>query len=93
MYVFGGANEENNKMNDLWKFDLITNEWSEVKTGGHGKPSDRSGHAAVMYLDKMYIFGGLEGITHEMNDFYYFDLTQNNWHKVQPKVPNPEELR
>lgn len=41
----------------------------------------------------MYIFGGLEGITHETNDFYYFDLKEEVWNLIQLKVSNPEEIK
>lgn len=41
----------------------------------------------------MYIFGGLEGITHESNDFYCFDLDKEVWTTIQLKVSNPESIR
>jgi len=31
MYVFGGKDDDNNKLNDLWKLDLASNTWSLVK--------------------------------------------------------------
>lgn len=30
LYIFGG-HDENNKMNDLWKFDLIKHSWIEIR--------------------------------------------------------------
>ena len=30
MWVFGGKDEENNKLNDLWKLDLNTYVWQEI---------------------------------------------------------------
>ena len=30
MYIFGGIDDETNKINDLWKFDLINNKWTEI---------------------------------------------------------------
>ena len=27
MYIFGGKDDENSKLNDLWKFDLTTKTW------------------------------------------------------------------
>ena len=34
MWVFGGKDEENNKLNDLWKFDFASSTWEEVKCKG-----------------------------------------------------------
>jgi len=32
MYVFGGKDDDNNKLNDLWKLDLTTLVWTEIKS-------------------------------------------------------------
>ena len=29
MYIFGGRND-NEKLNDIWKFDILKQEWSEI---------------------------------------------------------------
>ena len=34
LWVFGGEDEENNKLNDLWRFDLAGSSWSEVQIKG-----------------------------------------------------------
>ena len=34
LWVFGGKDEENNKLNDLWRFDLAGSSWSEVQIKG-----------------------------------------------------------
>jgi len=31
MYIFGGKDDENNKLDDLWKFSFLTKEWTEIK--------------------------------------------------------------
>lgn len=31
MYIFGGKDDENNKLDDLWKFNFSTKEWTEIK--------------------------------------------------------------
>jgi len=41
----------------------------------------------------MYIFGGLEGITHETNDFYCFDFNKETWTTIQLKISNPENIK
>ncbi len=31
MYIFGGKDDENNKLDDLWKFNFQTKEWTEIR--------------------------------------------------------------
>ena len=30
LYIFGGKDDENAKLNDLWKFDMETLSWTEL---------------------------------------------------------------
>jgi leucine-zipper-like transcriptional regulator 1 len=32
MYIFGGLNEEDERGNDLWKFNLETYKWTQLET-------------------------------------------------------------
>lgn len=46
----------------------------------------------VVYQDRIYTFGGFNGIHDEhFNDLYCFDPAQNKWNLVEPlgKLPNP----
>jgi Galactose oxidase, central domain len=49
--------------NDTWSFDISTRKWTELQCTG-SIPSPRSGHAAVLVDDVMYIFGGFTGKTY-----------------------------
>jgi N-acetylneuraminic acid mutarotase len=31
MIIFGGKDEDNNKLNDVWEFDLASYQWNELK--------------------------------------------------------------
>jgi len=58
--LFGGQEEDNKKMNDVWYFDTQTSSWSKVDPEEDSyNPAPRSGHSAVLHNGKMYIFGGL----------------------------------
>jgi N-acetylneuraminic acid mutarotase len=75
MYIFGGQEDDNKKLNDLWCFDMQTNQWGQVDQSGNSyKPTPRSGHSTVVYGDKMYIFGGILELTKELNDLVVFDF-------------------
>jgi len=63
MYVFGGKDDDNNKLNDIWKLDLATCAWSEIKPSDEFKPMERSGHSCDIYDNYMAIFGGIYEIT------------------------------
>ena len=53
---FGGTDKQN-YYNDTWLFDISTRTWTELQCSG-SIPSPRSGHAAVLVDDVMYVFGG-----------------------------------
>ena len=56
LYVFGGQDDDNNKLGDLWEFDLTGKKWNEItQAEGDFCPKPRSGHTAVCRGDKMYI--------------------------------------
>ena len=75
LWVFGGQDEDNNKLNDLWCFDPSAASWSQIKVkAGDCLPQPRSGHSTVTYGSKMYIFGGIVELTKELNDFVVYDF-------------------
>ena len=44
MYIFGGKDDDNNKLNDTWKFDFFKGIWTQI--GQKDEPVERSGHSA-----------------------------------------------
>ena len=91
MLVFGGKNEENEKMNDLWKFDLTAKTWTKLEVEDKTTiPQIRSGHSAVMAGDYMMVFGGIFEITKELNDAHLYDIKNNKWMMFfAKKAPQP----
>lgn len=87
LYVFGGKDDENLKLNDMWKFDMTTRVWTELVTedvnmlgGAVSKiPIARSGHSAVIYEGYICIFGGIFEVTKELNDLQLYDIANNRW--------------
>ncbi|CAG9331517.1 unnamed protein product [Blepharisma stoltei] len=96
LYIFGGSDDEGEKLCDLWKLDLRTYHWEKII--GHGQiPTGRSGHSAIVFKDDMVIFGGMRDITKETNDMFSFDFLTNTWtmfqFEFQIKDPvTPEQL-
>ena len=90
--MFGGQDDENNKLNDLWEFDFTTKTWREIKNAeGEYQPSVRSGHTSVVYQDKMFIFGGILEITKELNDMIVFDFVHNKFETFEQAVEEDVE--
>jgi len=49
MYIFGGKDDDNNKLNDLWRLDLNTYQWNLVKPTSDILPLERSGHSCDIF--------------------------------------------
>ena len=82
LYVFGGKDDDNMKLNDLWKFDLTSLAWTELIVQGDDEstvPMARSGHSAVCYQGYICIFGGIFEVTKELNDLQLYDIANNRW--------------
>jgi len=52
-----GGNDTPHWYNDTWSFDISTRKWTELQCTG-SIPSPRTGHAAVVINNVMYVFGG-----------------------------------
>ena len=75
VYMFGGQEDDNRKLNDVWSFNCDDNSWSQVKFEQNDfLPTPRSGHSTVVYGQKIFIFGGILELTKELNDLVVFDL-------------------
>ena len=85
MVIFGGF-VDSGRENDLWEYCFTTGKWKEIEALTKEKPCKRSGHSAVVYQDKMYIFGGVDDEINRLNDLWEFDLKKKTWKEL--KVEN-----
>ena len=93
IYVFGGQ-VEGFFFNDLVAFDLnalqqATNRWEiliqNTIDGGppHGQiPPARTNHTVVTWADKLYLFGGTDGV-HWFNDVWSYSPHTNSWTQLE----------
>lgn len=86
LYVFGGefASADNyHHYKDIWKFDIKTNIWTEIKPRNRGGPTPRSGHRSLVWRHYMIIFGGFFEAVRETprwyNDLHVYDFSTNSW--------------
>ena len=91
MAVFGGRDEDNNKLNDLWLFNISSYVWEKIETD-FNIPKGRSGHSACLYKDMMLIFGGIYEVTKELDDMYIFDFKNKRWIQFFEEACSPFKL-
>lgn len=91
MIIFGGKDEENNKLNDLWSFNFTTYQWEEFEV--NNPPIARSGQSACLYKDMMLIFGGIFEVTKEVDDMHIFDIRNKRWIELFEEAVSPAKLK
>jgi len=92
LYTFGGQDDDNNKLDDVWMFDINANTWTCVPYAeGDLKPTPRCGHTAVVANGKMYVFGGILELTKELNDLCIFDFATAKWEQAPEMIGKDEE--
>ncbi|KAF3917267.1 hypothetical protein AA313_de0203557 [Arthrobotrys entomopaga] len=99
LYVFGGQ-AEGNFFNDLMAFDLNTlqsnsSRWELLVPNSDGSPdipAKRTNHTVVSFGDKLYLFGGTNGLIW-FNDVWSYDPRANSWTQLDciGYIPSPRE--
>lgn len=90
LYLFGGAGEGGEKLNDVYKLDIATHAWSALSTTGE-QPTGREGHTAVVLAERLYVFGGADAHG-KLNDVRILDLASHRWshpREGRVRLPNP----
>ena len=72
-YIYGGQDDDNSKLGDLWELDIQSNTYCQIPIGD--EIVGRSGHTASVYNGKMYIFGGILELTKELNEMIAYNFT------------------
>jgi len=86
LYVFGGelaSSDQYHHYRDLWKFDLRTLTWTEIKA--KNPPSARSGMGVIVWKHYMVVIGGFFEALRETkwyNDVHVFNLQTETWMDV-----------
>jgi hypothetical protein len=95
LYMFGGRNDYNDKLNDTWEFDITAKTWTQIDC--EKSPIGRSSHTLVNFSNRMILFGGIVDITKEINEIHQFDFGSKKWTSIDDKseahkhstVPSP----
>ena len=75
--ILYSGNSSNINSHQLWKFNLISNTWTNIETSF--TPEPRRGHTGILYKNKYYIFGGKYLSSNILAKLDIFDLSTNSW--------------
>ncbi|KAF8538437.1 hypothetical protein BDD12DRAFT_917694 [Trichophaea hybrida] len=99
LYIFGGQ-VDTVFFNDLVAFDLNTlqhvgSKWEILVPGAEGStdvPASRTNHTIVTWKDKLFLFGGTNGVEW-FNDVWSYDPQTNQWTQLDciGFIPSPRE--
>jgi hypothetical protein len=84
LYLFGGQDNAPTFFDDAWRYELATDEWSEIDTGDGPRPAARYGTSAV--LDDAGALLISHGFTFEgrFDDTWSLDLASGVWTDRSP---------
>ena len=82
MIIFGGF-DDGNRSNKVFFLNLDTKVWDCPKINQDQQPKPRTGHSAVVYGERMIIFGGKNDENEKMNDVWVLDLIQWTWSQIK----------
>jgi dynein heavy chain len=80
VYLFGGhggLNYARIAFNDLYTFDLSTNEWSKI-VPLNNPPDGRGGHSVLANEGKIFVYGGWNS-EQQYNNILVFDIAKKEW--------------
>jgi N-acetylneuraminic acid mutarotase len=84
-YVGTGIDQTNKRYNDLWQYDPVQNNWTQVAsmpdTTSAGASTLRSSAVGFSVGTNGYVGTGYNGFT-PMKDFWQYDATSNEWKQI-----------
>lgn len=81
LFVYGGFDANDHVLSDMWEFNIERSVWSKVKyrvSHNNDPPTGRAEHTAIVYLNRMFIFGGYDG-KRKLNETFIFDFATKTW--------------
>jgi N-acetylneuraminic acid mutarotase len=88
LFIFGGYSDGATYFKDLFELNLDTKRWRFIRPKQR-LSLGRHSASAVLYNNKIYLFGGIATGTQKMNDILAFSLEKNEWKLITPRTPPP----
>lgn len=88
IYIYGGATYQSGFLlfiafGDLWKYSVASNSWTQIQAV-NAVPPARSGAAAWIAGDRIFVFGGIDSTFSTKNDLWKYDISNNSWTELIP---------
>jgi|GEM_PF-3869670 len=78
MYLFGGQTEQGSLLGDLWAFDPIKKNWTELRPNGSRPTARADATLAYDYDGHLWLFGG-KTTSGVINELWKYDPNTNQW--------------
>ncbi|KAJ6254130.1 faciogenital dysplasia protein [Anaeramoeba flamelloides] len=91
IFIFGGTNQSG-RLGDLHLYLTEEKEWINYPETHGNPPTPRSGHAADVIENQLWIYGGRDESGQELGDLYCLDCNTYTWFHVEPEgnlLPSP----
>eukprot|EP01063_Lacrimia_lanifica_P035628 TRINITY_DN6853_c0_g1_i2.p1 TRINITY_DN6853_c0_g1~~TRINITY_DN6853_c0_g1_i2.p1 ORF type:complete len:391 (+),score=93.65 TRINITY_DN6853_c0_g1_i2:280-1452(+) len=88
IYIFGGCDEREELLGDLWRLELATCTWEQVLPyRPHEGPAPSVGHAAAVFRGKLLTFGGnISSVRRaSCSEIWLYDAEQKKWKQLKMK--------
>lgn len=79
-WIFGGAGEFLQSLDDLWQLDFATDTWTELPANGP-RPSARAANAIAYHEGAVYVVGGHD-VSTVKRDVWRYDLAAQHWTQI-----------
>ncbi|XP_054290142.1 attractin-like protein 1 [Macrosteles quadrilineatus] len=94
LYIVGG--ESYNRSQMMYIYDFNGNVWETPHLESRNIPRPRYGHSAVLFGDKIYMYGGVKFGGEVCRELWAFDVSAKSWEnitvKAEPCLPNSTNL-
>ncbi|XP_014253614.1 attractin [Cimex lectularius] len=80
LHIIGG--ESYNTSDMIYTYDFTGNVWETNHMDSKTAPTPRYGHSAVIFGDKIYIYGGVKNGGVVCNELWAFDVSAKSWENI-----------
>nr|CAD7262632.1 unnamed protein product [Timema shepardi] len=81
LYIVGGESYHRAKM--IYVYDFNGNVWETPHMNSKNFPKPRYGHSAVLFGDKIYMYGGVEENGSVSSELWALDISSKDWENIK----------
>lgn len=79
LYIFGGEGRGGPADMSMYRLDLSTHQWTQLKSKGGAKPCRRSEFSGFVYKDQLFVYGGESSDGTCLGDLWSFSFESQKW--------------